>query len=80
VNIIRTMAGFRPGTKDGSPIIGEVDGFPGLFIAAGHEGDGVALSPITGKSVAEMVCGVGEHKRFARLNLRRFSNNLKIIL
>jgi sarcosine oxidase subunit beta len=75
VNIIRTMAGFRPGTKDGSPIIGKVDGFPGLFIAAGHEGDGVALSPITGKSVAEMVCGLGEHKRFEQLNLRRFSNN-----
>ncbi len=75
VNIIRTMAGFRPGTKDGSPIIGEIDDFPGLFIAAGHEGDGVALSPITGKSVAEMVCGVGEHKRFEQLNLRRFPKN-----
>ncbi len=73
VNIIRTMAGFRPGTKDGSPIIGAVDGFPGLFIAAGHEGDGVALSPITGKTVAEMICGAGEHKRFEELNLRRFS-------
>ncbi|MDF2948511.1 MAG: hypothetical protein K0R07_525 [Sedimentibacter sp.] len=73
VNIIRTMAGFRPGTKDGSPIIGAVDGFPGLYIAAGHEGDGVALSPITGKSVAEMICGVGNHKRFEELNLRRFA-------
>ena len=73
VNIIRTMAGFRPGTKDGSPIIGAVDGFPNLFIAAGHEGDGIALSPITGKSVAEMVRGVGDHKRFDELNLRRFS-------
>ncbi len=73
INIIRTMAGFRPGTKDGSPVIGAVDGFPGLFIAAGHEGDGVALSPITGKSVAEMVRGVGEDKRFEQLNLRRFS-------
>ena len=75
VNIIRTIAGFRPGTKDGSPIIGQIDDFPGLFIAAGHEGDGVALSPITGKIVAEMVCGVGEHKRIEELNLRRFSSN-----
>lgn len=74
VNIIRTMAGFRPGTKDGSPIIGEVDGLPGIFIAAGHEGDGIALSPITGKSIAEMICGIGNHKRFDQLNLRRFSN------
>lgn len=73
VNIIRTMAGFRPGTSDGSPIIGAVDGYPGIFIAAGHEGDGIALCPITGKSVAEMVCGVGNHKRFEELNLRRFS-------
>lgn len=73
VNIIRTMAGFRPGTKDGSPIIGEIDGFPGLYIATGHEGDGVALSPITGKSVAEMICSVGNHKRFEELNLRRFA-------
>lgn len=73
VNIIRTIAGFRPGTKDGSPIIGEIDGLPGIFIAAGHEGDGVALCPITGKSVAEMICGVGNHKRLEELNLRRFS-------
>lgn len=71
VNIIRTIAGFRPGTKDGSPIIGGIDGFPGLFIAAGHEGDGIALSPITGKLTAEMVCGI-EHKRLEELNLRRF--------
>ena len=75
VNIIRTMAGFRPGTEDGSPIIGAIDGFPGLYIAAGHEGDGIALSPITAKSVAEMICGVGNHKRFDELNLRRFSTN-----
>jgi sarcosine oxidase subunit beta len=74
VNIIRTIAGFRPGSKDGSPIIGQIDGFPGLFIAAGHEGDGVALSPITGKIVAEMVCGIGEHKRLEELNLRRFKS------
>ena len=73
VNIIRTIAGFRPGTRDGSPIIGSIDGFPGLFIAAGHEGDGIALSPITGKLTAEIVCGI-EHKRLKELNLRRFKS------
>lgn len=73
VNIIRTIAGFRPGTRDGSPIIGSIDGFPGLFIAAGHEGDGIALSPITGKLTAEIVCGI-EHKRLKELNLRRFES------
>ena len=73
VNIIRTMAGFRPGTKDGSPIIGAVNELPGIFIAAGHEGDGIALSPITGKVVSEMICGVGNHKRLEELNISRFS-------
>lgn len=75
VNIIRTVAGFRPASADGSPIVGEIDGRPGIFIAAGHEGDGIALSPITGRAVAEMICGKGDHRRFEQLNLRRFAVN-----
>ena len=53
VNIIRTFAGLRPHTPDGLPILGPVDGLPGLIMAAGHEGDGIALAPITGQKVAE---------------------------
>lgn len=55
VHFIRTFAGFRPSTQDGMPVIGEVPGFPGFFMAAGHEGDGIALSPITGQVVADIV-------------------------
>ncbi len=54
-HFIRTFAGLRPSTPDGMPVIGEVPGFPGFFMAAGHEGDGIALSPITGKVVADLV-------------------------
>ena len=57
VHFIRTFAGLRPSTADGMPLIGEVSGFPGFFMAAGHEGDGIALSPITGKVVADIVEG-----------------------
>lgn len=57
LHFIRTFSGFRPFVKDGTPLIGPVDGIPGFLMAAGHEGDGVALSPITGKLVAEMVTG-----------------------
>ena len=53
VNIIRTFAGLRPHTPDGLPILGPVEGLPGLIMAAGHEGDGIALAPITGQKVAE---------------------------
>ncbi len=56
-HIIRTFAGFRPATPDGKPFIGELPGLPGFFVAAGHEGDGIALAPITGRVVSDLVEG-----------------------
>lgn len=53
--VIRTFAGLRPSTPDGLPILGPVPNIEGLFIAAGHEGDGIALSPITGQIIAEWI-------------------------
>ncbi|MEM3462881.1 MAG: FAD-binding oxidoreductase [Candidatus Bathyarchaeia archaeon] len=55
VSVIRTFAGLRPETPDGLPIIGEVDGLDGFIIACGHGGDGIALAPITGKIVADLI-------------------------
>lgn len=49
LNFIRAFAGLRPFTPDGLPLIGEVDKIKGFYIAAGHEGDGIALAPISGK-------------------------------
>ena len=55
LNIIRTFAGLRPYTPDGMPILGKVDGIEGFIMAAGHEGDGIALSPFTGFLIAELI-------------------------
>ena len=55
VCFIRCFAGLRPYTPDGMPLIGKVNGREGFYIAAGHEGDGIALSPITGKLLAEQI-------------------------
>lgn len=55
VSVIRFFSGFRPFTPDGMPLLGPVKGLRGFFMAAGHEGDGIALSPITGKLVAEQI-------------------------
>jgi sarcosine oxidase subunit beta len=52
LRVIRTFAGLRPSTPDGLPILGPVHNVEGLFMAAGHEGDGIALSPITGQILA----------------------------
>lgn len=58
VSVIRFFSGFRPYTPDGIPLLGEVGTLKGFYMAAGHEGDGIALSPITGKLIAEqIVCG-----------------------
>jgi len=55
LNLIRVFAGLRPYTPDGLPILGAVDGLDGFVMAAGHEGDGIALSPITGEIIAGLI-------------------------
>jgi len=72
VNFIRSFAGFRPSTTDGMPVIGEVGRLPGFFVAAGHEGDGIALSPITGKIVADLVEGKAPGYSLDQLSPMRF--------
>lgn len=58
-HIIRSFAGFRPYTPDGLPILGGVERVGGFVMAAGHEGDGIALSAVTGQLIAELI-GEGE--------------------
>lgn len=57
IHIIRTFAGLRPYTPDGLPILGKVPQLDGFIMAAGHEGDGLSLSPITGKLISEIIAG-----------------------
>jgi len=54
-HLIRAFAGLRPYTPDGLPILGKVRSVGGFIMAAGHEGDGIALSSVTGQLVAEIV-------------------------
>ncbi len=55
VKVIRTFSGLRPYTADGLPIVGPSDKISNFIIAAGHYGDGIAMSPATGKEVSEKV-------------------------
>jgi sarcosine oxidase subunit beta len=54
-HMIRAFSGLRPYTTDGLPILGKVSSVEGFIMAAGHEGDGIALSPITGQLIAELI-------------------------
>ncbi len=73
VHIIRAIANFRPATPDGKAIVGAVDGQDGLFVLTGHEGDGISLSPLMGRAMADMICGRPTDRRFEEYNQRRFN-------
>ena len=50
-------AGLRPWLPDHRPAIGPSAAADGLWIATGHEGAGVALGPVTGRVLAQALCG-----------------------
>ncbi|MCA8949929.1 MAG: FAD-binding oxidoreductase [Planctomycetes bacterium] len=56
--IVRTWVGLRPYAEDGVPLIGPWPHVEGLWIAAGHEGLGISLAPITGLLLAQQIAGV----------------------
>lgn len=57
VNCIRSYAGVRPFMEAHLPLITDVEKVPGFYIAAGHEGDGISMSPMTGRLMAELIAG-----------------------
>jgi sarcosine oxidase subunit beta len=72
LRVIRTFAGLRPSTPDGLPVLGPVPSVEGLFMAAGHEGDGIALSPITGQILAEWIVEGSPGMDVSPFHLQRF--------
>ncbi len=52
-----TWMGFRPSLPDSLPVIGPVEGLPGLTLAFGHAHLGVTLGALTGRLVAQAVSG-----------------------
>lgn len=54
-------AGLRPATQDGLPLIGPLRNAKHVILAAGHYRNGILLSPVTAKIVADLV----EEKRDA---------------
>ncbi len=73
IPVIRTFAGLRPYTPDGLPILGPVASVGGFLMAAGHEGDGIALSAITGELLAAHIAGERPRFPLEPFRLERFS-------
>lgn len=74
IKVIRGYSGLRPFTPDHLPIISDTP-VPGFYIAAGHEGDGIGLSPITGRCIADMISGKQPFMDLSPVSYQRFLKN-----
>jgi glycine/D-amino acid oxidase-like deaminating enzyme len=57
LRVVRCWTGFRPATPDALPLIGPWPAIPGTWIATGHEGLGITLSPATADLVVAGILG-----------------------
>jgi len=76
LNCIRAYAGVRPWVEDHLPIVSEVEEVPGFYIASGHEGDGISMSPITGRIVAQLITGEPTDFNIDNLNYSRYKKTI----
>lgn len=76
VPVIRTFGGLRPYTPDGLPILGKVAGLDGFIMASGHEGDGIALSAVTGELIADLIATGKTRFPLNDFRLERFKENM----
>jgi len=78
ISCIRSFAGWRQYTPDQLPILGESHALPRFLTATGFDGEGVALAPLVGRLICELVTSqetsvdVGEYSpaRFEKLDWR----------
>lgn len=56
--VIRAFAGIRAAVSDSLPIVGAMPGEGRVTLATGFEGDGICLSALIGREVAQMVRGL----------------------
>lgn len=71
----RAWCGFRPWLPDGLPAVGALDG--GVWTSCGHEGSGVALGPISGLLLAQLIAGEPPVCDPAPVDPRRFRSSIR---
>lgn len=63
-------AGLYTDSPDGLPLMGEVSGYPGLYVGTGDLGLGLVMGPAMGESLANLVAG-----RTTGMNVEPFDPN-----
>jgi len=71
--IVNMWTGLRPWSADGYPILGRVPGWENVIVATGHGGIGFEASPMTGKTIADLVTTGQIPERLRAFGMERFS-------
>jgi len=71
--ILEDWAGLRPGTPDALPILGAT-ATPGYYVATGHFRDGILLTPITARVMAQVISGKNPDYNLNAFSPARFSS------
>lgn len=53
--VIEHLSGLRPGSGDSLPLIGPIPGWQGLYMVAGHDRNGMGLSLISTRVLADLI-------------------------
>ena len=69
--VVGSGAGLRPGSADGLPVLGAVPGVENLYVAAGHYRNGILMSLITGRLMAELILGRSPSRSLAPFSPER---------
>jgi glycine oxidase len=73
LELVETLARWRPGTPDNAPLLGPCE-LPGLVLATGHYRNGVLLAPVTGDAIAELLDTGSLPSAAAPFGVDRFSD------
>jgi glycine/D-amino acid oxidase-like deaminating enzyme len=74
MKVIRSYCGLRPWSPDHLPLIGPVEAVPGFYLAAGHEGAGIGLAPVTGRLIADWIVGASPSPIASKVQPVRFDH------
>lgn len=72
--LIHHVAGLRPGSPDGLPLLGPMPGWDGLYIIAGHHTRGMELSTGSARVVADLILGRPSPTPIDRFDPGRFGS------
>lgn len=73
MELVETLAGFRPGSPDNIPLIGRSHSLDGLMFATGHYRNGILLAPFTAAVVAAELTGAELPPEAAAADPARFA-------